>query len=623
MIRNARAIFRGKWVNRLILALYFCAFAAILGMLLYKCPYGYGAMDESFYLSIVHRLLQGDRLLVEEAHLSQFAFLTMVPEMWIYSKFVPSMEGIVLNFRYLYTILWSAACLFLFFRTRNIHRYAAMCASLFLLLFAPYGIMAFSYNSLGIMYQINSVVFLLCAGRRQKIQFALSGGFFAGAVLCCPYLAVVYFLFSAGVLVLRWRRRSVRILCTGADAFFCWRYFTFGVCGLAIPVMILLLARSTQGMIWDALQFALTDPEHKNFSFLGKTEIYFSALASSNAYFMPMLVILIIMTVLTLYKKKVTWFVIVCAAVTLYLRRFMAEGGYLNYLMLPLTFTGIYVLLVTKSRQIRQIGLLWLVPGILYTFCLNYSSDQGFYAISLASSVPSAASIYMIWLYCDELKQAYQEMKIPESLFQKKDAPEIKTDGQKTPKERTVQSRIRNLQKILIYPLACLTVCVLFGFQMKYEIPVRYRSVYWEEGLMERKLPRIELTEGPEKGIVCSREPAERYKQNYADVRNICHQRVLFLSQEFWMPLINENENAGFSAWLGLLIDDGDSIMERLKLYYQRNPHKTPEMIFLESVYIHLLPYFSEEDYQIDRLSSGSYVMTPRKRMDLFEKKQD
>ena len=46
-------------------------------MLLYKCPYGYGTMDESFYLSVVHRLLQGDRLLVEEAHLSQFAFLTM------------------------------------------------------------------------------------------------------------------------------------------------------------------------------------------------------------------------------------------------------------------------------------------------------------------------------------------------------------------------------------------------------------------------------------------------------------------------------------------------------------------------------------------------------------------
>jgi len=165
MITNARGIFREKWVNRLILWSYFCAFAAILGMLLYKCPYGYGAMDESFFLSIVHRLLQGDRLLVEEAHLSQFAFLTMVPEMWIYSKFVPTMEGIVLNFRYLYTVLWSAACLFLFFRTRKIHRFAAMCASLFLLPFAPYGIMAFSYNSLGILYQLNSAVFLLCAGR--------------------------------------------------------------------------------------------------------------------------------------------------------------------------------------------------------------------------------------------------------------------------------------------------------------------------------------------------------------------------------------------------------------------------------------------------------------------------
>ena len=412
-------------------------------MLLYKCPYGYGTMDESFYLSVVHRLLQGDRLLVEEAHLSQFAFLTLVPEMWIYSKFVPSMEGIVLNFRYLYTVLWSAACLFLYFRTRKIHRYAAMCASLFLLPFAPYGIMAFSYNSLGILYQLNSAVFLLCAGRRQKIQFALSGAFFAAAVLCCPFMAVTYFLFSAVILVLRWRRRSVRILWTGADAFICWRYFTLGVCGLAIPLLILLLSRSTPGMIWEALQFALTDPEHTNFSFPGKMGQYISALASSNAYFTPMLVILIIMTALTLYKKKVVWFMIVCAAVTFYLRRFMAEGEYMNYLMLPLTFPGIYVLLVTKSRQIRQLGLLWLVPGILYTFCLNYSSDQGFYAISLASSVPSAASIYLIWLYCDELKQVYQKT---ESHLQEKDAPEIWTDGQKMLQERAVQIRKHQLQ---------------------------------------------------------------------------------------------------------------------------------------------------------------------------------
>ena len=622
MIGKARTVFMGKRADRLIPVIYFFAFTAVLGMLLYKCPYGYGTMDESFYLSVVHRFLQGDLPLVEESHLSQFAFLTMVPEMWLYSIFVPSMEGIVLNFRYLYTILWSMACLFLYFRTRRIHRYAAMCSSLFLLPFAPYGIMAFSYNSLGILYQLNSAVFLLCAGRKQKLQFALSGVFFAGAVLCCPFMAVVYFLFSAIVLLLRRKRRSVQILSAGADAFFCWRYFTFGVCALAIPVLILLFARSTPGMVWEALQFALTDPEHTDFSFFGKISQYFSALASSNGYFPLLLGILIIMTGLTLYRKRVVWFAIVCAAVTLYLRRFMVEGPYINYLMLPLTFAGIYVLLVTKSRQIRQIGLLWLVPGILYTFCLNYSSDQGFYAISLASAISSTAGIYLIWLYCDELKQVYRKTEMTENHLQEKGAPEIKPEKRMFPKGKNLRSRLRLPQK-LVYPLACLTVCILFGFQMKYEIPIRYQSVYWEERMMERKEPLTELAEGPEKGIICTGVPAEKYLRNYADVKNIRHQRVLFLSQEFWMPLINENENAAFSAWVGLLIDDGDSIMERLQAYYQRNPHKKPDIIFLESDYDHLLPYFREEDYQINMLPSGSYIMIPRKSMNLSGNIQD
>lgn len=36
-------------------------------------------MDETFWLTVPRRFLQGDRLLVDESYLSQFSFLTMVP----------------------------------------------------------------------------------------------------------------------------------------------------------------------------------------------------------------------------------------------------------------------------------------------------------------------------------------------------------------------------------------------------------------------------------------------------------------------------------------------------------------------------------------------------------------
>lgn len=350
-------------------------------------------MDETFWLTVPRRFLQGDRLLVDESHLSQFSFLTMVPEMWLYLLMMGTTEGIVLNFRYINTVLWSAGCLFLFFRTRTINKYAAMSASLFMLPFAPYGIMAFSYNSLGVLYQLNAVIFLLCARKRQKLQFILSGAFYAGAVLCCPYMAAVYLVYSAGLGISRRRGKIPHIVWNGADAFFCWRYFTIGVCIPAVLVLVMLFSRSSLREVAEAMQFALTDPEHANFSFLVRTREYLSDIAASNAWFYPMLGTLILMTAAGLLRRRAVWFGVVCAVAVMYLRQFVVERVHLNYLMFPLTFVGIYILAVTQRKSIRQIGILWWIPGVLYTYCLNYSSNQGFYAISMAVAVSSAASI--------------------------------------------------------------------------------------------------------------------------------------------------------------------------------------------------------------------------------------
>ena len=585
MTKKRHLVFSGKQTDRLIYFIYFLLFAAIFAMLLYKCPYGFGTMDETFWLTVPRRFLQGDRLLVDESHLSQFSFLTMVPEMWLYLLMMGTTEGIVLNFRYIYTVLWSAGCLFFFFRTRTINKYAAMSASLFMLPFAPYGIMAFSYNSLGVLYQLNAVIFLLCARKRQKLQFVLSGAFYAGAVLCCPYMAVVYLIYSAALGISRRRGNKPHIVWNGADAFFCWRYFTMGVCIPAVLVLVMLFSRSSLREVAEAMQFALTDPEHSNFSFLVRTREYLSFIAASNAWFYPMLGTLILMTVAGLLRRRAVWFGVVCAAAVMYLRQFMVERAHLNYLMFPLTFVGIYILAVTRRKSIRQIGILWWIPGVLYTYCLNCSSNQAFYAISMAAAVSSAASIFMMWLYCDELKEEYQRReRIP--------------DG-------------KSFLRSQAWKAAYLAVIITLLFQMKYEIPVRYRSVYWEEGVMTRKEPLTELEEGPEKGIICAWEFADMYHGLYPEVKGIEGKRVLYLTDEVWMSLVNENENAGYSGWLGRMMYDGEVILKRLQDYYRRNPHKVPELIFLEERYDQLLSYFDEKHYHAERTPTGSWLITP------------
>ena len=186
----------GTRTSRLLLALYYLEFAAIFALLMWKCRYGFADADENFFLSVPYRFVRGDRMLVQEWHLAQFGLFTLIPEMRLYLSIAGTTEGIFLAFRYLYTVMWCAGALFLYLRARKIHEYGARCASLFLECYAPFGIMAFSYNSLAILYLVNAAVFLLCARRLRKVQFTVSGFFFAGAVLCCPYLALVYLTYT-------------------------------------------------------------------------------------------------------------------------------------------------------------------------------------------------------------------------------------------------------------------------------------------------------------------------------------------------------------------------------------------------------------------------------------------
>ena len=565
------------WLKRVLLIAFFLEFAAMLAFLLWKCRYGFGNEDEAFSLTIPFRLVHGDRLLLHESHMSQFAGLTMVPEMWLYLKLAGTTDGIILAFRYIYTVLWSAGALFLYFRARSISDFGARCAALFVQCYAPFGMMNLSYNSLGILYLVNAILFLLCARRCQRLQFTVSGVFFSGAVLCCPYLALVYFAYSMALLAARLTGRRPRIAVSRADALECWKFFSLGVAVSAALVLLIVFWGTSPKMVLDSLRYALGDPDHAVFSPVQKSLAYFRSIAASNAYFWPMLVTVAVMTGLTLYQKRAVWFAVVCAAAILYMRRFLQEEAYLNYLMFPLTFVGIYTLAVSKDRAIRQVGLLWLVPGILYTWCLNYSSNQHFYAISSAATVSSAASLLMMWLYCGELREVY----------------------------RTRERKEWNG----LYRIAYLAVLLTFAFQMRYEIPIRYQSVYWEAGLMKYEEQR-ELHEGPQKGLIVTVEYADQYARLYPDVKKIDHQKALLLSEECWVWLVNENEFATPSAWFARLTDE--KWIRHVKDYYTLHPERKPEIIFLEGTYDHLLSEFDESHYQISRLASGNYLIIPK-----------
>ncbi len=569
-----------KWCDRFLIFCFAASFATLFAFLLWRCPYGLGNSDEAFYLTIPYRFLQGDRMLIHEWHLTQFSSFTMIPAVWLYLQIVGTTEGIILSFRYIYTVIWCSGALFLFFRARKLSGFGAMCASLVMMCYAPFGMMALSYNTLGLLYLMNSILFLLCAQRYRKAQFILSGVFFAAAVLCCPYLALVYLLYSLLILVARIRKKIPIVETSRTDVVTCWKYFTLGVGFLAALFLTALLSGGSIQQLISSLRYALQDPQHANFSPVDKTREYFQWIAASNKFFLPTLITILLMTVLSRFHPHPIWFVFVCIAVFFYLRRFLQDFAqvtyvsYPNFLMFPLTLVGIYIASVTRQTKIRWIAALWLIPGILYTYCLNYSSNQDFLAISSAATVSSLASLVMMCMYCSELKHSTESRRFP-----------------------------------FLHVLPYIAVFVLFFFQMRYEVPVRYQTVYWEAGLMKYETQQKITDGGPEKGVITTVKNAEDYHHAYSALKDIHHTRLLLLSDMTWLYLINDNENASYSAWLSSW--ENEATLLRLQEYYLTCPEKKPELIFVEKRYAALLSAFDPRRYEITLVEGGHYFVIP------------
>ncbi|MCR5088392.1 MAG: hypothetical protein K6C08_02625 [Oscillospiraceae bacterium] len=132
-----------------------------------------------------------------------------------------------------------------------------MLASLVILLYVPFNIMALSYNSMGIDCMILSASFALNC--HKPLQAVLSGGFFMCAVLCCPYPALLYLILL--VLLIRnrtgKRRRTASI--HSRKTFLLW---TAGMAGMALLFAGFVFSRVTVKQMLQVLPLILNDPEH-------------------------------------------------------------------------------------------------------------------------------------------------------------------------------------------------------------------------------------------------------------------------------------------------------------------------------------------------------------------------
>lgn len=558
-------------LNTIKNAVFALLFACAAIFLFWKCRYGFGNWDESFYLTVPYRLWMGDGLFGQEWHLSQMAGFLLLPFMAVFMLFSGgSTTGIILTFRYFYTAVQACAALFVYLRLKKISWPGAVVASLLFFLYAPFGIMAMSYNSLGILCLTLSAVLLVTNQKERPWEYALAGLFFAAAVLCCPYLAAVYFLYSLLAVVNHWIRFSAHPLL----GLRCWLWLTAGISALAAVFLIFVLGRNSIGTIIKAFPAILNDPEHASRSASYLIKSYFRSVFDRVEGAKGLYLVLAGMLAVRFTDRKgriprAVFFIAGAIVTFLLILPFVTTHRYINSIMLPLNFFGLFCLGLTANKLARTLFFTGWLPGMLYSFCIHMASNQYYLAISSASTVSLVFSVVIIFLTLRELMTG----------------------------------------KVLKW-FACAALAGLVILQTGGLVSLRYDSVFWETS-MEAQTEVMEV--GPEKGLLVTPYKKAYYESYLRDTAAFRQedkaQSVLYLSENTWLYLAGEGiEMCPYSAWLAGV---NDNTIQRLIIYYDINPHKLPEVIYAEYQYAEFaFRLAAHYGYQAQLSPTGNLIFT-------------
>lgn len=98
---------------------YYLLLIPLIGYCFYRIPYGIGNVDESFLYTLVQRVLQGDRLMVDEWHVAQLLSLPLMLPYQLYVLLFGSTEGLLTGIRYFFAVFQVGFGVYLWKRLRQ------------------------------------------------------------------------------------------------------------------------------------------------------------------------------------------------------------------------------------------------------------------------------------------------------------------------------------------------------------------------------------------------------------------------------------------------------------------------------------------------------------------------
>lgn len=578
---------KGKTVQDVVFVgvLLFC-----VACMLYRAFHSIGDEDEHFYIFTAFRLVKGDRLLVDEWHLTQMASVFLYLPLKIYYVLTGSTTGIVLFSRLIFVAVKTvvAVITYAFFRNYDLSGVAA--AIVFFLNIPLFFIMALYYTSLLCLFlQICSILMLSISRSYSRKKAVCLGVFFAMAIISAPYMVFLFAIYTAAVVLTAIVKKDKSKKRHWTDMPDClltvktWFFISLGLFTFLAFFFVGLCVRNSVKETIQNLPMIFYDAEFSNGvfdrfgDFFGRIERFFSLLKS--IYSVPLLSLcLLLLLALAVDRKRLqhrttyfsVGFALYLIGVVLFLHfSFVEHEPYLKISYLCVLFTvpymyfGFLAFLLSKKGNTEILKFLWIF-GIIGAFVRAIESEMGYVAGAAVIPVGMTGSTLLIGNLFDEIRRA--DYNSQRGLLNKHSHRVIK----------------RNKTAFCIMLVS--VVLMQFGVQLT---NVLNRTLYTEYvfDMANNTVPMDhKIEKGPLKGLYAVQSVADIYYDTLSDLDEISKATegpVMIPKELCWVYMYLENNRVG--SYSGYVVDahwiDFDS--KKMALYYQYHPERYPEYIYI------------------------------------------
>lgn len=547
---------------------------------LFLVPYHH---DESYYITVPFRLVNGDSLVQHEWHLTQFSTLFSYLPVYIWMAIKGSVEGIFIFSRCVYLFIHTAVAVIIYGFFRKYGKWAVMASMIFYVQ-VSYRIQAISYQSMFAVFLLLLSLCILSIYYKKSIGYYIFAGFcFGGCCVCNPLFCFAFVIYLIGCIL--WSKRQLFISKIGHNVskkgkkltnkqkreqkklllekypnmesyscLFTKEAVLWIACGIIIIGVIaaafFFLTGGTIDSIFDNLENLLGSSEYdvasKSFlSKLANTIKYFSIANFGMPWILPGLFIALLVDKNRKSNKHrfVYLTISVLWAILFIFGVFTNMEIFLCAISLPFCVFSTVCYLLTENKN-KTLFYCMHIPCLIAAFFHYLAADTHLGAIGIVLAINNVAGVFFAMDLWKEIHSA-----------------------------STNNSKANYKRKIGLFRSI---VTVAFCLQILF-----YCIFYQYAQLPGKEAPKA--TTGPYSGLHMTEEQYDKYIKSIKDmdyIKNLSRENdpVLLASYNNWMYLYLERPMATYTAWYRGTIEP-----KQLINYYKENPEKIPKYVYYES----------------------------------------